>query len=130
MKYSRKGHKDRNGHKNGIKRNGQDRLVYVKALTATSPARAGEPVGTTDTSRLDYVRWQCDAETEKERSTQPSCIRLNITRRGRHCRLYDSEIQKGDKPLINGVQYDSERQTLPPCMVFSMTERGKHCHLM
>ena len=63
MKYSRKGHKDRNGHKNGTKRSGQALLVYVKVLTATSPAREGEPVGTADTSRLDYIRWQYDAET-------------------------------------------------------------------
>ena len=39
MKYNRKGHKDRNRHKNEIKRSGQAPLVYVKALAATSPAR-------------------------------------------------------------------------------------------
>ena len=56
-----------------MKRNGQARSVYVKALTATFPAREGEPVGTADTSRLDYIRWQYDADTEKERPAQPSC---------------------------------------------------------
>ena len=40
---------------------------YVKALTATSPARESDPLGTADNSRLDYTRWQYDAETEKER---------------------------------------------------------------
>ena len=105
-------------------------MVYDKALTATSPAREGEPVGTAELSRLDYIRWQYDAETEKERPTQPSRIMLNMTHRGRHWRLYDSEIQKGGKPLLYDVQHDSERQTLPPCKVFSVTERGKHCHLM
>ena len=117
MKYSQKGHKDRNGYKNGIKRNGQARVVYVKVLTATSPAREGEPVGTADTSRLDYTRWQYDADTEKERPTLPSCIMLKMTRRCPHWCLYDSEILKGGKPLLYGVQYDSERRTLPPVPV-------------
>ena len=67
-----------------------------------------------------------------------------MTRRGRHWRLYDSEIQKGGKPLLYyaqydseanttilyGVQYDRKRQTLPSCIVFNMTERGKHYHLV
>ena len=105
-------------------------MIYVKALTATSPAREGDPVGTADTSRLDYIRRQFDAETEKERPTQPSCVRLNMTRRGQDWRLYVSEIQKGGKPLLYDVQYDLERQTPRSCMVFNMTERGKHCHLM
>ena len=100
-----------------MKKNGQARLVYVKALTATSPAREGEPVETADTSRLDYVRWQYDAETEEERPAQPCCIMLSVTRRGRHWRLYDSEIQKGGKQHLYGVQYDSERLTLPPVPV-------------
>ena len=55
-------------------------------------AREDEPVGTADTSSFDYIRWQYVAETEKERPTQPSCIMLNMTRRGGHWRLYDSEI--------------------------------------
>ena len=112
-----------------MKKNGQARLIYVRALTATSPAREGEPVGTADTSRLDYIRWQYDADTEKERPTRPSRIMLNMTRRARHWRLYDSEIKKGGKTLLYDDQYDSERQALPPCMVFNMTERGEHCHL-
>ena len=37
MKYSRKGHKDRNRHKNGIKRSGQARLVYVKKKQLQHP---------------------------------------------------------------------------------------------
>ena len=105
-----KGHKDRNKHKNGIKRNGQARLVYDKVLTATSPARVGEPVGTADTSRLDYFQWQYDAETEKERPTQPSCSMLNMTRRGRHWRLYAAEIQKKEANLS--------------CIMLNMTRRG------
>ena len=84
-------------------------MVYVKALTATSPAREGEPVVTADMSRVDYIRWQYDVETERERPIQPSCIMLNMTHRGRHWRLYDSEIQKGGKPLLYNVRYDSER---------------------
>ena len=56
--------------------------------------------------------------------TQPSRIMLNMTRRGRHWRLYDSKIKKGGKPLLHGVQYDWESQTLPPCMVFNMTEKA------
>ena len=44
MKYSWKGHKDRNRHKNRIKRSEQARLVYVKDITATSTPRADEPV--------------------------------------------------------------------------------------
>ena len=54
---------------------------------------------------------------------------LNMTLRGRHWRLYDSEIQKGGKPILCDIEYDSEKQTLPSCMVFNMTERGKHCNL-
>ena len=37
MKYGWKGHKDRNRHKNRIKRNGQTRLVYVKDITRNVP---------------------------------------------------------------------------------------------
>ena len=55
MKYSRKDRKDRNRYRNGIKRNGQARLVYVKALTATSPARAGEPARTQNDISLKLV---------------------------------------------------------------------------
>ena len=84
-------------------------MVYIKPLTATSPPREGEPVGTADTSWLDYSRWQYDADTEKERPTQPSCVMLNMTRRGQDWRLYVREIQKGGKPLLYDVQYDSER---------------------
>ena len=44
-------------------------MVHVKALISTSPAREGEPVGTADTSRLDYTRWQYDDDTEREANT-------------------------------------------------------------
>ena len=44
MKYSWKGHKDRNRHKDRIKRSGQARLVITQ--TVTSPPRDGEPAGT------------------------------------------------------------------------------------
>ena len=37
MKYSWKGHKDRNRHKNRIKRSGQARLVYVKDIKLQHP---------------------------------------------------------------------------------------------
>ena len=33
MKYSSKGQKGKNGHKNRIKRSGQSRLVYVKDMS-------------------------------------------------------------------------------------------------
>ena len=46
MKYSQKGHKDRNRHKNRIKRSGQAQVVYVKNLITTFPSREGEPAGT------------------------------------------------------------------------------------
>ena len=36
-KYSRKGHKDRNRHKNRIKKSGQTRLVYVKDINRNIP---------------------------------------------------------------------------------------------
>ena len=45
MKYSWKGHKDRNRHKNRIKRSGQVRLLYVTDINCKSPPRKGEPVG-------------------------------------------------------------------------------------
>ena len=93
---------------------------HVKVSPWGRPTRRG----------FNYTRWQYEADTEKERPTQPSCIMLNITHRGLHWRLYDSEIQKGGKPLLYDVQHNSDWQTLPPCMVFNMTERGKHCHLM
>ena len=51
MKYGWKGHKDRNRHKNRIKRSGQGRLVYV--YTVTSRPREGEPVGT--------LSWGCSS---------------------------------------------------------------------
>ena len=125
-----------------------------QGINRNIPSTWREPVGTADMSRLDHIRWQCDAETEKERPTQPSCIMLNMTRRGRHWRLYDSEIQKRGKPLLYDVQYDSERQALPPwpkaanaailCagevdaarrtlpsrVVSNMTQRCKHCRLV
>ena len=46
MKYSRKGHKDRNRHKNRIKRSGRARLVVSLTEALTSPPLEGEPVGT------------------------------------------------------------------------------------
>ena len=40
MKYSGKGHKDRNRHKNRIeKRSGQARLVYVKDINRNIPIK-------------------------------------------------------------------------------------------
>ena len=39
MKYSWKGHKDRNRHKNRIKRSGQARIVYVKDINCNIPIR-------------------------------------------------------------------------------------------
>ena len=98
---------------------------FVKALTATSPPREGEPVGTADTSRVDNIRWQYVTETEKVRPTQSSCNMLTMTRRGRHWRLYNNEIQKGGKPLLYEVQCDSERQTLSPCMVVFNNDRKR-----
>ena len=46
MKYSGKGRKDRNRHKNRIRRSEQARLVYVKDITATSTPHEVEPAGT------------------------------------------------------------------------------------
>ena len=46
MKYSWKGHKDGNRHKNRIKRSGQAGLVHVKTKAATSPPCEGESMGT------------------------------------------------------------------------------------
>ena len=48
MKYSRKDYKDRNRYRNGVKRNGQARLVYI-----TSPPREGEPAGTLTVYHFD-----------------------------------------------------------------------------
>ena len=39
MKYSRKGHKDRNRHKNGIKRSGQARLINVEDINRNVPTK-------------------------------------------------------------------------------------------
>ena len=36
--------------------------------------------------------------------------------------MYDGEIQKGGKPFLYDVQYDSERQSLPSCVVLNTTE--------
>ena len=41
------GHKDRNRHRNRIKRSGRARLVYVFEITLTSPPPEGGPSGTT-----------------------------------------------------------------------------------
>ena len=49
-------------------------------------------------SRLDYIRWEYDFETEKKKSAQPSCMMLNTTHRGKDCRLSDV-IQNGDNPF-------------------------------
>ena len=46
MKYSLKGHKDRNRHKNRMKRSGQRSAALFQTQTVTSPPREGEPVGT------------------------------------------------------------------------------------
>ena len=40
-----KGHKDRNRHKNRLKRSGQARLVYVTDINRNTPSCEGEPVG-------------------------------------------------------------------------------------
>ena len=51
MKYSRKGHKDRNRHKNRIKRSGQARLLYVKNINRNIPTTwrwAREDIQSTD----------------------------------------------------------------------------------
>ena len=45
MKYSWKGHKDRNGHKNRIKRSGQACLVYIKGMNHNIPTTWREPAG-------------------------------------------------------------------------------------
>ena len=108
-----------------MKKNGQARLVYVKALTATSPVREGEPVGTADTSRLHYIRCQYDAETEKERPTQPSCVMLNTTCTG-VCMIVKFKKEANPSCMMFNL---TQRQTLPSCMVFNVTEKGKHYHL-
>ena len=46
MKYSLKGHKDRNRHKNRIKSSEQARLVYVFVINHNIPPREGELAGT------------------------------------------------------------------------------------
>ena len=38
MKYSSKGHKDRNRHRNRVKRSGQARLLYVFDINHNIPA--------------------------------------------------------------------------------------------
>ena len=116
LKYSWQGHKERNRHKNGLKRSGQARLVYVKALTATFPPREGEPVGTAEPSRFHYIRWRYDAETEKERPSKPSCIVLNMTRR---CHI----------PAFVW-SWNLKKEANPSCIMLNMTERGKHYHLV
>ena len=55
IKYSWKGHKHRNRHKNRIKRSGQAWLVYVENITATSPPREGERGRKNQT----YIEWVC-----------------------------------------------------------------------
>ena len=59
MKYSRKGHKDRNRHKNRIKKKEWASSVGSchRTGTATSPLREGEPAGTlleVNTGKPDY----------------------------------------------------------------------------
>ena len=56
MKYSRKGHKDRNRHKNRIKRMGKLGWFMSKTYTVTSPPREAEPVGTNRTKRSGQAR--------------------------------------------------------------------------
>ena len=46
MKYSWKGQKDRNRHKDGIERSGQARLVYVFEINRNIPTTWSEPAGT------------------------------------------------------------------------------------
>ena len=71
-------------------------------------------------SILDYIRWEYDVEAEKERSTHPSRIMLNMTRKGQHCSLFEIEIQKGGKSLLYDVKYDPERQTLLSCVMLRL----------
>ena len=70
MKYNWKGHKDRNRHKNRIRRSGQARLVYVRQ-TVTSPPREGEPSGTRERERESRRnRWHCTTALDLANSAQ------------------------------------------------------------
>ena len=51
MKYSSKGHKDRNRHKNRMKRSGQALLVSVKIIVEYSPPEILQP-------RESVRRWE------------------------------------------------------------------------
>ena len=50
----------------------------------------------------------------RERPTQPSCMMLNMTHRGQHCRLY------------NVIQMEAN----PSCVMLNVTQTGKHCPLV
>ena len=52
-----------------------------------------------------------DTEIQKK-EVNPSCIMLNMTHRGQHWRVYDTEIKKkGGKRLLYYVEYDTQRPT-------------------
>ena len=154
MKYSWKGHKDRNWHKNGIKRNGQARLVcqginhnipttwrrargdgrHVEAWLQPMAVWCWHWKGEADTSRLDYSRWQYDADTEKERPTRRGLITadgsmmLKLKRRGQHSRLvvcwiWHAEVDTGVCMIVK-----FKKEANPSRMMFSTTPRGKHYH--
>ena len=71
MKYSWKGHKDRNRQKNRIKRAGQARLLHIKNMNATSPPREGDPAGTREGECLINCngywsdRWAVEPSTKR-----------------------------------------------------------------
>ena len=49
---------------------------------------------------ITYAVIEYDFETEKIKSAQPSCMMLNITHRGKHCRLYGVNQKRRNTPLV------------------------------
>ena len=58
-----KGCKDRNRHKNRIKRSEQARLVYIKNTNRTFPPREGEPAG--PGLKETFIKRNIDERTNK-----------------------------------------------------------------
>ena len=72
MKYSWKGHKDRNRHKNRVNRNGQARLIYVKNINRNIPT-------TWRWARRDEREREREREREKRVMNEwPMCSEINL----------------------------------------------------
>ena len=90
MKYNWKGHKDRNRHKNRIKRSGQTRLVYVKDTNRNIPTTWRRARGDCDVGKQGIETEKKTSRTDKHKT----CIHQCLASLGKilRCHIYSAGI--------------------------------------